>query len=281
MTPPRSRRALLVSGVVAVAVYLAGAAISGHLSPLARKPLLDGFQPVPYRWVEPPPALAADNQSPSGGTYRVALTPSGSEFGTFVTNDNAQVSVILDEGAFAPAADQKAVQVTITPIAAGGVSPTDRPLTIVGNVIRFEATYRPSGDPAELERGTTRLVLAYPILSAVHGAHSIVTSTDGATWEAQETNDLPSIRQADALVPVLAYAAVAEEPGASPTPAPGGVNSVATVGIVAAIVVLLVMLFLTLRRRPSTPAPRRRPLQRAKGSASAEKAERVDRRKRR
>ena len=272
MSPSRSHRSLVVSGIVVVAVYLLGAAISGRLSPLAREPVLDGLAPQPYRWVDPPPALAADNQPPSGGTFRVQLTGSGSRTGVFATDDNAQVTLILERGAFASVPGAEAVEVTMTPIAATEVEPADPPLTIVGNVVRLEAMYRPSGDPADIGPGTARIVLAYPVLTPSHGGHSVVASADGRTWTRQDTNDLPSIRQADALLSTLAYAAVAEEPTASPTaPAASSTNTIAVAVIVSAIVVLLVGLFFTLRRRSSTPARGRHPLQAAKRPPSRSK----------
>ena len=50
----------LLAGVGIVTLYLAGAAVSGRASILARRPLLDGLAPpTPYRWVNPPPDLAA------------------------------------------------------------------------------------------------------------------------------------------------------------------------------------------------------------------------------
>ena len=51
---PGHRRALATGAGIAL-LYVALAVLSGHLSPLARRPLLDGFAPVPqYRWVSRP-----------------------------------------------------------------------------------------------------------------------------------------------------------------------------------------------------------------------------------
>jgi hypothetical protein len=250
--PPRStpsRVAIVASGLLLVGAYLVGAAISGRLSPLARRPLLDGtLTPTAYRWVDPPPALAAQNQDPTPGTFSVKLTDAGSRTAVFSTEDT-QVTVILEKGAFASAERQDTVEVTVTPIATSEVSPADRPLRLVGNVVRIEATYVPSGDAAEVQPHAARVALVYPLVLSQHASHSIVSSEDGTAWTPAETNDLPSIQQADALVPTLAYVAVAEEPVASPSGSVDGVNTAATAGIVAAIAALLVVLFLTLRRR--------------------------------
>jgi hypothetical protein len=96
-----SRRAAVVTGLLCVTVYAVLAALSGHLSPLARGPLLDGIgPPQDYRWVSPPPDLAATNQPPSSGVFPIVLDPNGSRPATPVTSDN-QVTVIVPQGAFA------------------------------------------------------------------------------------------------------------------------------------------------------------------------------------
>ena len=95
-----SRRNAIVAGLVSVTVYAALAALSGHLSPLARGPLLDGIgPPQAYRWVNPPPDLASGNQPPSSGVFHVPLDASGSRPEVFVTSDN-QVTVVVPKGAF-------------------------------------------------------------------------------------------------------------------------------------------------------------------------------------
>ena len=63
--PPHPSRVALLAGVGIVLLYLAGAAVSGRASILARRPLLDGLAPpTPYRWVNPPPDLAAGLRLP-------------------------------------------------------------------------------------------------------------------------------------------------------------------------------------------------------------------------
>ena len=75
-----TRRALLF-GLGAAVLYVAGTALSGSLGPLARRPLLDGFAPPqPYRWVSPPPNLAAGNKPPASAVVSLQLDPqTGSE----------------------------------------------------------------------------------------------------------------------------------------------------------------------------------------------------------
>lgn len=244
-----TRRArALGAGLLVVLAYTAAAAWSGHLSPLARRPLLDGLAPpTAYRWVEPPPELAATNEKPTPGTFGANLGPGGSETAVFTTGD-AQVSVILPEGSFARAKGQRSVELTVEPIAPSEVAEADDPLRIIGNVYLLEATYRPSGDEAELT-GLVTVVLVYPLLANDHGAHSMLWSR-GQRWEVLETDDLPSIQQAGADLDALGYVAVAGEPP-TPTaePASGTGSSVATIAIVAAIVVLAVVAAVLMRRR--------------------------------
>jgi hypothetical protein len=127
----------------------------------------------------------------------------------------------------------------------------------VGNVVRIDAAHDPSGEAIEEVSADLRVVLVYPFEPNQHGGHTILTSRDGETWTAAETNDLPSIQQADALVTSLGYVAVAREPGASPNAAPdGGVATGAAIAIGVGIVVLAGVTVFVLRRRrqPQTGA---------------------------
>jgi hypothetical protein len=282
----RARRTAALSGLAVVAVYVVAAAISGHLSVLARRPLLDGVTPaVPYKWVDPPRALAATNQEPSSGTFQVELTPNGSKT-QVLTTDDAQVTLILSKGAFAASKGDTYVQVTLTPLAPKAVTAPQAPLKILGNVIQLQATYQPSGNAAPLQARSGRIVLVYPLVVGVH-AHAIVSSTDGKTWTTPDTNDLPSIQQADALIDGLGYAAVASTP-APATPSTsgggGGGSSTATIVIVGALIVLAVAAVVVMRGRPSAEQRRRRPASRGGGqrrtaSRSARDRQRRDRRR--
>jgi hypothetical protein len=255
----RVRSRALGAGLAVALVYAATAILSGHLSPLARRPLLDGLAPpTAYRWVEPPPELAATNQKPTPGTFTVKLGDEGSKTAVFTTDD-AQVTVILPEGSFEDAAGQRTVEVTVEPLAGATAQPDD-PLHVVGNVYLVEATYQPSGDAAKLASLST-VVLVYPLLSNDHGSHSIIWSRSGERWKALETDDLPSIQQAGADIDELGYLAVAGQP-ASPTATSGtgGGSSVATFAIVAGLIVLAVIAAVLLRRgsRSGDREPERR-----------------------
>ncbi|MGZ8593495.1 MAG: hypothetical protein ACXWYC_09355 [Actinomycetota bacterium] len=237
-----SRRAAVVTGVAVLGAYVAGAALSGHLSPLARRPLLDGLvPPAPYRWVEPPPELAGRNVAPSPESFRVALDDGGSETAVLTTGD-AQLTLILPEGAFAAADGQRAVGVRVEPVGASAAGAPPAPTTILGNVYVVRAAYQPSGEPAELG-AEARAVLVYPLLTNDHGGHEVLVSPDGAAWTALETNDLPSVQQADAAITSFGHLAVGGSV-ASPTAAPEGEedggSAIPAVAIGAGLVVLAI-----------------------------------------
>lgn len=262
------RGAAAATGIAVAAIYVLSAAWSGHLSPLARRPILDGVAPsVPYRWAEPPPELASTNLAPASGAFRVELGNRGSVTKVFTTDD-AQVTVILSARAFPPSEDQRSIEITIAPLGASEVSLPGRPLQILGNVYRIEATYVPSGDAAGL-RSDARIVLVYPFSTTLH-RHEVVVSTDGEAWTAVDTNDLPSIQQADGVTSTLGYVAIAGSPG-SPAPPPagaGGGSNAATIAIVAGLAVLTIGTVIALRpRKGDRPGGRKPPSRPGRGSA--------------
>jgi hypothetical protein len=263
----RRRAFALGAGIALAVVYAAGAVLSGHLSPLARRPLLDGLAPpTAYRWVEPPPELAATNKAPTPLSQQVDLTNNGSATAVATTGD-AQVTLILPKGAFAAAEGQRTVEVTIEPVGPSTVSAPDAPLHVIGNVYRLGATYAPSGKNARLEVLSTA-VLVYPLLANDHGAHTVIWSRDGSRWESLQTDDLPSIQQAGGDLDALGYVAVAGQP-ASPTAGgtSGSGSSVTTIAIVAGLVVLAaVAAFLLRQSRGSEQQDRRKSSSAGKGT---------------
>src|SRR5207248_8735887 len=105
-----ARRRAAVWGVAATVAYLTGAAVSGHLSPFARRPLLDGTgPPPPYNWVSPPPDLSGGNQPPTPGAFTLDLNPqTGTEADVLSTQD-VQVSLAVGTGAIAAVPGQTRV----------------------------------------------------------------------------------------------------------------------------------------------------------------------------
>lgn len=243
-----TRARALGAGVAVTVVYAASALLSGHLSPLARRPLLDGLAPpTAYRWVEPPPELAATNKQPTPLTLRIELKNKGSATAVPTTGD-AQVTLILPEGAFASTEGQRSVDVTIEPVGPSTLSPPDAPLHIIGNVYALGATYAPSGTKAKLQVLST-VVLVYPLLANDHGAHTVLWSRNGTMWEPLKTDDLPSIQQAGGDLTDLGYVAVAGRPASPTAGGSSGVGSTATIAVVAGLVVLAAVAAYLLRRR--------------------------------
>jgi hypothetical protein len=111
----------------------------------------------------------------------------------------------------------------------------------------------------------------------VHPGNTILHSTDGTEWTVADTNDLPSIQQADAPIDALGYVAVARDPSA--TTAPGLTNdessSIATIAISVGLVVLAAAAGVTLwgpsirrgRRMRTRGKKKGRTNRRPKGSA--------------
>jgi hypothetical protein len=247
-----SRRAALLVGALCLTAYAGLAALSGHLSPLARGPLLDGIgPPQDYRWVSPPPDLAATNQPPSSGVFPIALDPSGSQAATPVTSDN-QITVIVPKGAFAAKAGQIEVSLTIDPVDPATLGSPGAGVTVFGNAYRLEATYQPSGDRAKLVLPLDA-VLIYPVTPNLHAAtHQLYTSPDGQAWTAQQGSDSLAQQQAEGPVPELGYVVVGGEAGPSPvTPSGGssGSSNAAIILIVLAACVGLIGLGLIVRGR--------------------------------
>jgi hypothetical protein len=254
----RSRAALLV-GIGAVVLYLAGAALSGRASLLARRPLLDGLAPpMPYRWVEPPPALAANNKAPASLRFEVKLGASGSQLGAFATSDG-QVSLVLAEGAVPARPGQSSVGASVEPVDPATLGPVPADLVVAGNAYRIQAAYRPSGDRVEALGGRSSVGLVYPLLAtpvANPGGHVVLASADGRAWRRLQSTDTPGVHQVSAGLDRTGYVVAAVPPGTGAGSRGGGPSRVLL--FAAAAAVLLVLAALLLRRRAAArPAARR------------------------
>ena len=250
----RSSRAALAWGSVLIVVWAALAAWSGHLSPLARLPLLDGLGPAaPYRWVNPPADLAADNQPPSSGEFTLPLDGDGVRGEVLITSDN-QVTVIVADGAVGPRPGETSVRLSVEPLDAATLPPPAGGLETFGNAYSLSATYEPSGTPVEKLGGEIDLILLYPVTPDVHAAtHELLRSATGTSWRALESTDSVAQQQAQARIPGLGTFVVAGVPAPSPI-APvetggGGTNTTAIVLLVLAGCVLLVGIGFLLRSR--------------------------------
>lgn len=250
-----SRRAVVWSGCLVALAYVLLAVASGRLSPLARGPLLDGLGPLaPYRWVAPPPELAATNQPPSKGRFDVTLGNQGSEASTFVLSDN-QVTLILPEGVFRPKVAEIQVRLKVDPVDPATLGSPPAGQTIFGNAYRLSATYVPSGAPVEQLRAPIDAYLVYPVTATLTSAnHQVATSPDGQEWTVQDGTDAHPLQQVEGPVPELGYVMVVGVLGSPASSAPGGGTGNRTLAIgliVAAVCVGLIGVGLILRgRRP-------------------------------
>jgi hypothetical protein len=249
--PAMRHRAAIVGSVVIIA-YATLAALSGHLSPTARGPLLDGALPLPYRWASPPPDLASTNQKPSGGTFTMQLGPGGVLGQAMLTGDD-QATVVLDDGAIAPHGGDRQVRFEISPLDPATLSPPGDGMVTFGNVYRLSATYEPSGTKVTSIRKPMDVILSYPATVNLRSAsHSVYASRDGRSWAKRKSTDNHTMQQAEARVTGLGYVQVAGVPAPvpnSPAGTGGGSHTAKTILLVAAICLLLVGVGLVLRSR--------------------------------
>jgi hypothetical protein len=248
----RSRIALL-AGIGIAVLYLAGAALSGRASLLARRPLLDGLAPpVPYRWVKPPPDLAASNKAPASLRVSVELTATGSRLGAFSTSDG-QLNLVLSEGAVPASQSQTSVAVSIDPVDPATLGPAPSGLIVAGNAYRIQASYRPSGGKVTALGGRSSVGLVYPLLAtavADPSGHLVLASADGRSWQRLRSTDTPGIHQVSAELDTTGYVAAAVPPADA---GDGGGNGRGRVLLLAsAVAALLVLAALLVRRRLAT-----------------------------
>jgi hypothetical protein len=250
---PASRRGL-AAGLALVAAWAALAAWSGRLTPLARLPLLDGLGPAaPYRWVSPPPDLAADNQPPSAGEFTLQLVPDG-VLGQVALTSDGQVTVIVSDGAIGPHRGDSTVRLNVEPLDPGTLPPPGHGLVTFGNAYRLTATYEPSGTPVRGLEGEIDLILLYPVTPNVHAAsHEMLRSASGEAWTSLKSTDSVAQQQVQARIPGLGTFVVGGVPAPSPAaPADtggGGSQTTATVLLILAGCVLLVGIGFLVRSR--------------------------------
>jgi hypothetical protein len=213
----------VAGAVVVVLVYVALASLSGWLSPIARRPVLDGLGPVaPYQWVSPPPELAEGNLPPSAGDFEVRLTPDGSEAGVFLTTDT-QVTVVVDRGAFPPHGPDNTVRLTVTPLDPITLGALPSHLTAFGNALEVRAAYEPSGQPVRRFAEPLDVVTIYPVTQTLHASvHALQHSADGTTWTELDSLDAPGLQQLEASVREPGFLVVAGELTPNPITTPGG-----------------------------------------------------------
>ena len=258
---PRTGLALL-AGVGIVALYLAGAAVSGRASILHRRPLLDGLAPpTPYRWVTPPPDLAAGNKPPASTRFTLELTAKGTQLGAFSTCDG-QINLVLSQGAVPASSGQEGVEVTVDPVDPATLGPVPSGLVAAGNAYRVKASYQPSGDAVEALGGQSSVGLVYPLLSTAvsdPGGHQVLSSADGQAWETLQSTDTPGTHQVSARLTRTGYVLVGVAPSAAGSQS-GSRNRILLLGSAIAVVIVAAAVLLRLRERTrATPPGRGRP----------------------
>jgi hypothetical protein len=253
----RTRSGLaLLTGLGIVALYLAGAAVSGRASILTRRPLLDGLAPpTPYRWVSPPPEMAASNKPPASTRFTVDLTPEGSQLGAFSTSDG-QINLVLSQGAVPARPGQTGVEFAVEPVDPATLGRPPSGLITAGNAYRIQGSYQPSGDKVDALGGQSSVGLVYPLLAtavADPGGHQVLSSADGQAWEALQSTDTPGTHQVSARLARTGYVVV----GVTPSAAGSGSdprNRILLIGTAVAVVIVAAAVVLRLRER-SRPAP--------------------------
>jgi hypothetical protein len=257
-TPPERRRgaarpwrAAALCGLLAAAAYLAGALASAALDPLQRRPLLDGLAPrTPYRWVAPPPELAASNKPPSGGSFKAKLTASGSQVGAFSTQDT-QVTLILGQSAFPASPGQTEVAIDVTPLDPARLAPPPAGMLAAGNAYRIRASYLPSRRQIGTVDGELNLGLVYPLLAvpvADPAGHVVLHSPDGRSWKQLASVDVPGTHQVTAQLAAPGYVLAAVPAGSAPSESLAK-RALRQAPLVAGVVLLLMAAAFFFRRR--------------------------------
>jgi hypothetical protein len=248
------------------AVYLLLAAVSGRLSPLARRPLLDGFAPPPpYRWVRPPPSLASTNEKPSAGRFSIILDASGGSGAGVFSTDDSQASLALGKAAIQAPPGDRSVLLRITPLAPAGGGSVPNGMQLSGNVYRLTATLRPSGASVGSLKDPGQLVLAYPAAAdALLHRHTLLRSSDGRAWTAIPSIDSIGQQLVQGNVSELGYFAVGQGRLGTPRHTSTGtvIYRVILIAGLATIVAAIGIAELRIRwkrRRSRRPRPRRRP----------------------
>jgi hypothetical protein len=227
--------------VVVVTAYLASAVVSGHLSPLARHPVLDGFgTPQAYRWVNPPPDQAATNQKPGSAhtTLRLANGASG-----YVFTPDGQGALIVGKRTFQGqgAAGQTGVMVTISPLDPATLGKLPPHLEASGNAYLVKASFQPSGQAISAFTAPVTLLLIYPPIASSGirpPPRTILWSKDGTRWTKLPTQDSHQGLQAVATIRSPGTFVVAT----APVPASATTNSrlrLLAIGIMVALAIFV------------------------------------------
>ncbi len=194
---PASRALTAATGLAALCLYLAGAGISGRLSPLARQPLLDGQAPPPaYRYVKPPPALATSNRKPDTARLAINAATRGGA-GVYQTQD--QQAAIVFESETLPAGVAGPLTITIEPLDPAPIAPPPGGKTLTGNAYRMRLMAK-DGTAIDKLAGPAPVVLRYPSESGSFTRSHTLLVLEGSTWRALESIEARGAQQVNADV---------------------------------------------------------------------------------
>lgn len=252
-----SRRAVVASGAVVVAVYLAGALVSARLSPFARHPLLDGLAPAaPYRWVDPPANLADTNKPPTPGRFQLEFHGGTLDGGALQTPD-AQVTVIVPHDAFAARAGQTGVTITVKPLSPAAFPAAPGSKVLLGNVVRIQAVYEPSGDRIEDPKRALEVAIVYPFVAADSGEHLMLQARADRWMRLDATDHLASAQLVASIASFGDIVAAGERlPSATTSPATAGSSRTGTIIAIAIGALLVIVLLVAVFRRGEAPIRR-------------------------
>lgn len=203
------RRRVAAAGVAAALIYVGAAAVSGSLSPLARRPLLDGVHSAtPYSWVQQPPNEQGSGKPPVSTDEKITLTATGNPQ-TIVATGDQQVNLNLPTNAV-PANGKKTLEVKIEPLNPDQSGPAPEGFQFRGNVYRVALRTAPGGAGVQTLAAPGQISLLYPsptpkLLTA---KHDLLYSTDGKLWRALGGEDQHGTQQVTAPFTDVGYYAV-------------------------------------------------------------------------
>jgi hypothetical protein len=231
-------------------LYAVVAIMTARLSSQPFRPLFDGFAPPPpYRWVQPPPELARDNQLPERAERDVPLGPEGSEVANTTTPDG-QAIASLEVGSVPANPPDTAVRLQLVPLDVGTLGPLPPDLRPESNAYHVTLAYQPSQTPVTgLARpGTVALTASGP-------GDVLLFSPDGRQW--RETTSQPYGHSPGRYTALEApgYFVITARP---PPPTPSGPSRPNALLVIIVGAVPIVGAALVLRPPPPPPPPARR-----------------------
>jgi hypothetical protein len=241
------------AGLIALALGLVAAGLlHGRM---AAPPVYDGIivPPEPYRWVSPPPNLAAGNKAPQSGEATLPIQNGQVSGGGVQTGDN-QVIIYFGPGTFKAPAGATSVKCSIVPDQNPPAPPSGA--EIRGNDYQVSCVGEPGGVPVTVG-SNYHLTMRFP-----PGAFQEIQYYDGTSWHALTTLRAPG---GDPYASVNApgfgeYAATAPSGAPGPSAFSDLGRYLAFYGILAFVLLFgaIAIIQEVRRRRRQAPATRRK-----------------------